>query len=309
VIATVALSADAVSFTALRDTRTLTASVLDAGGQAVVGAVVTWSSSNDAVATVSSSGLITAVWQGTVTVTASSGTASSEATVTVDIGFGDENFAAIPSGSFDMGDAVQAGAGMAEELPVHTVNITAAFRMQKTEVTQAQWQEIMGTSPSFHPCGDVCPVEQVSWEDVQEFMVSLNARDPGKGYRLPTEAEWEYAARAGTTGDFGGTGVLDEMGWYNGNSDSTTHTVKGKEPNAWGLHDMHGNVWEWVQDWFGGYPVGPVDDPTGPATGSARVGRGGSYADDPPALRSSSRLDVFPTVRNRALGFRLVRDP
>jgi formylglycine-generating enzyme required for sulfatase activity len=109
------------------------------------------------------------------------------------------------------------------------VNITKAFYMQKTEVTQGQWRAVMGTSPSyFSDCGDTCPVERVSWDDIQGFLTALNAMDPGKNYRLPTEAEWEYAARAGTTGDYGGTGVLDEMGWYSGNSGGQTHPVAQK---------------------------------------------------------------------------------
>jgi formylglycine-generating enzyme required for sulfatase activity len=192
------------------------------------------------------------------------------------VGFGPEQFALILAGTFQMGSTN----GNSDERPVHTVNITKAFYMQKTEVTQGQWRAVMGTNPSwFSDCGDTCPVEQVSWNDIQGFLTALNAMDPGKNYRLPTEAEWEYAARAGTTGDYGGTGVLDQMGWYSDNSGSQTHPVAQKQPNHWGLYDMHGNVWEWVQDWYSAtyYSVSPTNDPQGPATGTSRVLRGGSW--------------------------------
>lgn len=168
-------------------------------------------------------------------------------TAVLGVGFGDDQFALISAGTFQMGSR----SGLPHERPVHTVTLTRSFYMQRTEVTQGQWLEIMGTNPSnFSSCGDTCPVERVSWNDIQQFLTALNARYPGRNYRLPTEAEWEYAARAGTTGDYGGTGILDDMGWYSGNSGSRAHPVAGKLPNAWGLHDMHGNVWEWVQDWY-----------------------------------------------------------
>jgi formylglycine-generating enzyme required for sulfatase activity len=227
-------------------------------------------------------------------------------------GFGPEQFALIPAGSFQMGDMV--GSGDLDELPVHTVNITKVFYMQKTEVTQGQWRAVMGTNPSyFSDCGDTCPVEQVSWDDIQGFLTALNAMDPGKNYRLPTEAEWEYAARAGTTGDYGGTGVLDEMGWYSANSGSQTHPVAQKTANAWGLSDMHGNVWEWVNDSYSTtyyqYCVdkGIVDDPPGPATGSNRVLRGGSWLHVALSARSAHRGYVYPNYRYVGFGFRLAR--
>jgi formylglycine-generating enzyme required for sulfatase activity len=224
------------------------------------------------------------------------------------IGFGDEQFSLIPAGTFQMGDAV--GNGFEWELPVHTVNITQPFYMQRTEVTQAQWQAVMGSNPSQKiDCGETCPVEQVSWNDIETFLATLNAQDPGKNYRLPTEAEWEYAARAGTTGDYGGTGVLDEMGWYVSNSNLITHPAAQKQANAWGLFDMHGNVNEWVQDWhsWGYYEVSPTDDPQGPATGSARVLRGASYGDPPSYARSSARHSEPPTFWDNHNGFRLAR--
>ena len=146
------------------------------------------------------------------------------------------------------------------------MTLTKAFRLQTTEVTQGQWRAVMGNNPSgFTSCGDDCPVEQVSWDDIQTFLQRLNAANPGSNYRLPTEAEWEYAVRAGTTGDYGGNGVLDDMGWYFGNSGNMTHRVGQKRANAWGLYDMHGNVFEWVQDWYSSsyYGVSPSTDPRG----------------------------------------------
>jgi formylglycine-generating enzyme required for sulfatase activity len=231
-------------------------------------------------------------------------------------GFGDEQFASIPAGTFQMGDMTGAGSG--RERPVHQVTITKRFLMQKTEVTQGQWREVMGTNPShYQTCGDLCPVEQLSWDDIQLFLAKLNEIDPGKNYRLPTEAEWEYAARAGTTGDYGGTGLLNEMGWYWDNSAVNgvrqPHPVARKQPNHWGLYDMHGNAWEWVQDWYSGlyyqYKVdnGIVNDPLGPTNGTARVARGGSFDNVADFARSAFRLDLLPSVRGINIGFRLVR--
>ena len=151
----------------------------------------------------------------------------------------------------------------------------------------------------------------MSWDDIQVFLWLLNNRYPGRNYRLPTEAEWEYAARAGTTGDYGGTGVLDQMGWYWDNSAvggvRRTHPVAQKLPNHWGLFDMHGNVEEWVQDWYGFYTVGPKTDPTGPATGVTRVLRGGSWSNFAGVARSAFRNFGAPGSRNCSYGFRLAR--
>jgi surface protein len=224
------------------------------------------------------------------------------------IGFGPEQFALIEAGSFTMGDD---DSGFSNERPAHTVTITQPFLMQKTEVTQGQWRAVMGTDPShFSACGDLCPVERVSWDDIQEFLERLNTDEPGKNYRLPTEAEWEYAARAGTTGDYGGTGDLDQMGWYYGNSGSKTHPVALKHPNDWGLYDMHGNVWEWVQDWwYRVYTTDGVTDPTGPETGSYRVLRGGSWGSLAGYARSAFRGFYSPYYRYSHFGFRLARTP
>jgi formylglycine-generating enzyme required for sulfatase activity len=177
-------------------------------------------------------------------------------------------FVKIPAGSFMMGSDK-----CDNEKPIHKVTISQDFWLQKTEVTQAQWQAVMGNNPSNFK-GNNLPVETVSWDDAQEFIKKLNAKGEGT-YRLPTEAEWEYAARAGTTGDYAGN--LDSMAWYSANSDMKTHPIGQKQANAWGLYDMHGNVWEWCEDWYDSYPSGTVTDPTGAASGSYRVIRGSCW--------------------------------
>ena len=213
-------------------------------------------------------------------------------------------FAWSPAGQFQMG-STSAEADSYEQ-PLTQVRISRGFWMGKYEVTQAQWEAVMGSNPShFTNCGGDCPVEGVSWEDVQEFIGKLNARSGGRPYRLPTEAEWEYAARAGTTEDR--YGDLDEIAWYRINSGRTTHPVGEKAANAWGLHDMLGNVWEWVQDWYGSYPGGSVTDPTGPGSGSGRVLRGGSWYINARYCRSASRNRISPGYRDNFLGFRLLR--
>ena len=223
-------------------------------------------------------------------------------------GLGDDQFVLVAAGRFGMGSET----GDADERPVHQVTISRAFYLQKTEVTQAQWQAVMGTNPSsFTACGPSCPVERVSWDDVQQFIERLN-QATGLQYRLPTEAEWEYAARAGTTGDYGGTGVLSQMGWTSENSGNTLHPVGHKQANAWGLHDMHGNVWEWVQDWYdaGYYARSLGSDPPGPPTGQYRVLRGGSWLNDASNARSANRYNFTPDHRNSSsVGFRLARTP
>lgn len=220
------------------------------------------------------------------------------------IGFGPEQFVPIAPGTFEMGSVT----GPDSERPIHTVHITRSFEMQKTEVTEGQWRAVMGTNPSGEDsCGDLCPVVHVSWDDVQEFLVALNAMDPGKDYRLPTEAEWEYAARAGTTGEVAGTGVRTEMGWSVRNSRGAPHSVATRKANDWGLYDMHGNVHEWVQDWRGPYPEGPVTDPTGPATGANKVSRGGTWASVPIELRSGFRRASPVWYTKAHQGFRLAR--
>jgi formylglycine-generating enzyme required for sulfatase activity len=206
----------------------------------------------------------------------------------------------IPAGSFCMGSP--AGKGESDEHPQHQVTVSA-FYMGKYEVTQAQWRAVMGTNPSSSK-GDDLPLESVSWDDAQEFCRKLSQMT-GHEYRLPTEAEWEYAARAGTTGDYAGN--LDAMGWYDANSGGRTHPVGQKQSNGFGLYDMHGNVWEWVLDWYGDYPSGEVTNPQRPGSGSFRVDRGGSWGSAAAVLRSANRYSPSPGIRYDSLGFRLVR--
>jgi len=204
----------------------------------------------------------------------------------------------IRPGKFLMGSETAA-----DEKPVHEVTISQQFYLGKYEVTQAQWEAVMGSNPSYIK-GASLPVEQVSWEDCQLFIEKLNGKGVGT-FRLPTEAEWEYACRAGTTGDYAGD--LAELAWYNANSESKTHPVGTKKPNPWGLYDMHGNVWEWCQDWYGTYSQEKQIDPKGAAGGSDRVFRGGSWYSSAYGCRSASRLWFWPSLRSFSLGFRLVR--
>jgi formylglycine-generating enzyme required for sulfatase activity len=173
----------------------------------------------------------------------------------------------------------------------YEVNISKPFYLQTTEVTQGQWKKVMGNYPPelrFKECGDECPVERVSWEDAQKFISRLNQMENTDRYRLPTEAEWEYA-------------------WFLNNSDYKTHPVATKKPNTWGLYDMHGNVFEWCLDWYGKYPSGPVEDPTGPETGGERVLRGGSWNSNQNFARCADRFRLNPYYRSFNIGFRCVR--
>lgn len=285
----------------------LSAVTLDASNAALSGRTISWSSSDTTKLRVSNAGLVTALAVGNATVTATSEGKAGVATIAVVstlVGeFGLDLFALIPAGSFQMGSTVVASS----EGPIHTVTITRSFYLQKTEVTQRQWATVMGDYPSlWSGCGDACPVENVSWTNIQTFIQTLNARTPGVTYRLPTEAEWEYAARAGTTG--AAYGALDSIAWHAGNSGLHPHAAALKAPNAWGLYDMIGNVYEWVADWYGDYAGLPLVDPTGPATGTRRVLRGGSYADRT-SLRAAYRAGTEPVNHGMNMGFRLVRNP
>ena len=214
--------------------------------------------------------------------------------ITVDLGRGVQlNLVGIPAGKFQMGEAGDA----------HEVTISQAFALGKFAVTQAQWVAVMGSNPSSFKGPDL-PVESVSWDDCQQFILRMNAKGEGT-YRLPTEAEWEYACRAGTTGER--YGDLGAIAWYADNSGQTTHPVGQKQPNAWGLYDMNGNVWQWCQDWYGDYPGGSVTDPQGASSGSIRVLRGGCWFFDASYVRSAYRLYYVPGARRLDLGFRLLR--
>jgi formylglycine-generating enzyme required for sulfatase activity len=216
-------------------------------------------------------------------------------------------FVRIVPGEFMMGCSPGDNDCFDDEKPAHRVRITKPFDLGKYEVTQQQWEAVMGANPSPFK-GEQLPVEQVSWNDVQEFLRKLNARGDGNRYRLPTEAEWEYAARAGTAGSYAGN--LDQMGWYDRNSGSQTHIVGQKQPNAWGLYDMHGNVWELVQDWYDDryYGGSRTEDPQGPASGQFRVLRGGSWNIGARNARVSGRYGLEPDYWSDYIGFRCVRE-
>ena len=196
----------------------------------------------------------------------------------------------------------------------HRVTLTQGFYMQTTEVTQRQWKAVMGTRPWSGKeykvkAGDNYPAVYISWDDCQVFIKKINQMEGGDKYRLPTEAEREYACRAGTTTQFyfgDDEGRLGEYAWYGGNSGGRTHPVAQKNPNSWGLYDLYGNVGEWCQDWYGDYPSGFVTDPKGPSSGSLRVRRGGSFSIKPRGARSANRSRNVPDRRGSYLGFRLL---
>jgi formylglycine-generating enzyme required for sulfatase activity len=215
----------------------------------------------------------------------------------------------IRPGKFLMGSPDSEQDRYARECPQHAVTISNPFYLGATEVTQAQYQAVMGTNPS-HFRGPTNPVETVSWYDAAEFCKKL-AEKTGQPVRLPTEAEWEYASRAGSKTRFCSGDSDDELAkyaWHWGNSEWKPHPVGRKKPNAWGLYDMHGNVEEWCADWYGEYPKGPATDPSGPASGYARVVRGGSffYVGTGP-FRCADRGSPAPAARNYTLGFRCAR--
>lgn len=200
----------------------------------------------------------------------------------------------IPPGKFRMGCSPGDAECHRDERPAHKVTITRGFWIGQTPITQAAWTRVMGENPS-HFKGEDRPVEQMSWEDAKKFCEKA-------GMRLPTEAEWEYAARGGS-GEVR-YGALEEIAWCSGNSGNQTHPVGKKKPNAWGLHDMLGNVWEWVNDWYGEYGAGAATDPPGPASGEHKVVRGGSWSDDPDVIRVSDRVGGEPSNRGNYIGFR-----
>ncbi|NOR65087.1 MAG: SUMF1/EgtB/PvdO family nonheme iron enzyme [Candidatus Scalindua sp.] len=217
----------------------------------------------------------------------------------------------VKGGCFDMGDIF--GTGTSDEKPVHTVCI-GDFYLGKTEVTQKQWEDVVGKNPSKFQCGD-CPVEKVSWNNVQDFIKKLNEKT-GMNYRLPTEAEWEYAARSGGHKEqWAGTNDEEEIGeytWYGFTAEGVTHAVGGKTPNGIGLYDMMGNVWEWCSDWYDKkyYEYSPSKDPQGPSEGSNRVIRGGGWRSRDKGLRTTDRNDFIPTSKKFTdIGFRLARSP
>jgi formylglycine-generating enzyme required for sulfatase activity len=216
-------------------------------------------------------------------------------------------FVRIRPGSFMMGCSPGDGECYAEEKPAHRVSLTRPFDIGKYQVTQQEYQAVAGANASYFQ-GPRLPVEGVSWEDARKFCEALTAKHDGYLYRLPTEAEWEFAARAGSASPR--YGALDQIAWHRDNSGGSTHPIGEKMPNGYGLYDTLGNVWEWVQDWYGVeyYAHSPETDPQGPATGEYRVARGGSWrgvARGP--ARVSSRYVLRPNVRSIVVGFRCVR--
>jgi formylglycine-generating enzyme len=228
-------------------------------------------------------------------------------------------FVWIPPGEFMMGSP-ENEPGRFDNETLHRVILTRGFYMQTTTVTQGQWKALMGNNPSyFKDGGDKCPVERVSWDDAQEFIKKLNQKEKSE-YRLPTEAEWEYACRAGTdTPFYFGKCLSTDEANYDGNYPlegcskgiyrKKPVPVKAFPPNAWGLYDMHGNVWEWCHDWYGDYPTTSVTDPTGPDSGSNRVRRGGSWSNGARFCRSAYRHRNSPAYRYDNLGLRLLLPP
>jgi len=212
----------------------------------------------------------------------------------------------ISAGTFTMGSEN----GERDEKPVTRVTLTKPFWLGKTAVNQAQFEVVMGNNPSGFKGSDL-PVEQVTWDDAMAFCRKLTEEERTAGllpnayeYTLPTEAQREYACRAGTTGDYAGN--LDAMAWYSANAGRSTHPIGQKEPNAWGLYDMHGNVWEWCSDWYGErLPGGNATDPAGPSSGSVRVGRGGGWGVGATFCRSAARYGFVPDGRGCNLGFRV----
>lgn len=216
-------------------------------------------------------------------------------------------FAYIPPGEFTMGSP-KTEAGRSADETLHQVTLTKGWHLGIHPVTQAQWKSVMGGDSASRFKGDDLPVDEVLWNDAVTFCKKLSEKE-GRRYRLPTSAEWEYACRAGTTTAFN-TGddeaALNEAGWFVGNSDSKTHPVGRKKPNAWGLYDMHGNVWQWCSDDLRDYTRDAVTNPVGPATGNRRVLRGGDWRCSPRFCRSAKRFGSGPNFRDDVFrGFRV----
>lgn len=221
----------------------------------------------------------------------------------------------VPAGTFIMGSEADEDLRDKAEGPRTKVTLTTGFWLGRTEMTQAAYEAIVGENPSrFKEVGPNAPVERVSWKDAMSFCELLTERERSAGrlpagytYTLPSEAQWEYAYRAGTTSAY--PGKPDDMGWFEGNSGKSTHPVAELQPNPWGFHDMSGNVLEWCYDWYGNYAGGEVADPLGPKRGYFRMARGGSWRMDIGVLRSAARAGGSPDRRDYTLGFRLALAP
>ena len=213
---------------------------------------------------------------------------------------------AVKGGTFTMGATPEQTGAYGDELPTHSVTLSDYY-IGETEVTQELWSAVMGSNPSYFTGNMQRPVEMVSWNDCQTFISKLNELT-GETFRLPTEAEWEYAARGGNQSQgrlYSGSNTIDDVAWYWDNSSSTTHPVKTKAPNELGIYDMSGNVWEWCSDWYGSYSSDAQTDPIGPSTGSYRVYRGGSWDNFAASCRVAYRRSSSPTISHYYFGLRL----
>ena len=215
---------------------------------------------------------------------------------------------AVKGGTFTMGATSEQTGAFSDESPTHSVTLSDYY-IGETEVTQELWTAVMGSNPSCFTGNMQRPVERVSWNDCQTFISKLNELT-GETFRLPTEAQWEYAARGGNQAQgrlYSGSDAIDDVAWYNSNSNSssTTHPVKTKAPNELGIYDMSGNVEEWCSDWYGSYSSAARTDPTGPATGSTRVIRGGCWFSSATLCRVANRDNGMPTRAIGTLGLRL----
>jgi formylglycine-generating enzyme required for sulfatase activity len=220
-----------------------------------------------------------------------------------------DDMVSVEGGTFTMGCNDEQDNDCREwEKPLHKVTLSK-FSIGRYEVTQAQWRAVMGSDPTnlkFTGCDD-CPVDRVSWNDAQNFINQLNQMT-GKRFRLPTEAEWEYAARGGNKSKgykYSGSNNIDSVAWHIDNSDDKTHPVGLKLPNELGIYDMSGNVWEWCNDWNGDYSKNAKTNPKGPSTGTSRVYRGGSWTSIAERCRISNRYSLSPIIHYSLLGFRL----
>ena len=230
--------------------------------------------------------------------------------LTVDLGKGVKlELVLVPAGEFMMGSPESDKDAFSDERPQHRVRITKAFYLGKYEVTGEQWKAVMGTNPGSSK-GSRHAVDQVTWEDCQTFLGKLNAKVESGKFQLPSEAQWEYACRAGSTTKYffgDDPAQLGDYAWYEKNSGGKAHAVGEKKPNAWGLYDMHGNSWEWCADWYEGgyYAKSPVDDPRGPLTGLGHVGRGGGRTAIARLCRSAVRYNFAPNYSDYNLGLRV----
>lgn len=296
-------------------TRTLSAFAHSQSGAVIVGRTFTWTSQGPAVASVAgTTGLVTALLTGAAQISAVNEGVSGSTGVTVfaaapavgvGVGFALDQFASIPAGTFSMGST---DANL-DERPVRQVTITTAFKIQKTEVTRSQWVNVMGIGslPAGQTGCDLCPVTDITWDQAQAFITALNVTVPGNNFRLPTEAQWEYAARAGTTGST--PGLLELISEYFITSDNHIWPVALRQPNAFGLYDVIGNASEWTLDWYpnppAGYDPSQTIDPVGAVTGPRRVDRGGAYSSTAFLARSSYRAGA---PSSNQIGFRIVRN-